>query len=70
MATKKTKAVKDEAVVKEKPKATVKATSKKRLIARRPILYYGREFLTGEELPDKDSEKVKEWTEDGSAVWE
>lgn len=66
MATKKTKAVKVESAVKEKPKVSVK----KKLIARRPILYYGREFLTGEELPDKDSEKVKEWTEDGSAVWE
>ena len=70
MATKKTKAVKEETAMTEKPKATEKATSKKRLIARRPILYYGREYLTREALPDEDPEKVKGWIEEGSAVWE
>ena len=70
MAGKKTTAkttVKEPAAKKtETVKETV--TVKKVLKARRPLLYDGRVFKTGEEIPFRD-EKVNAWIKDGSAAW-
>ena len=37
------------------------------VIATRPILYEGRQFVAGEVLPCHDSKMVKAWLEAGSA---
>lgn len=69
MAGKKTTAktaVKKPAVEKTAKETT---TAKKVLKARRPLLYDGRVFKTGEEIPFRD-EKVDAWIKDGSAGWE
>lgn len=39
----------------------------KRLIAKRPILYYGRQYESGEMLPAHDSMMVDAWLRSGSA---
>ncbi len=47
----------------EKKKEQIKG----KLIATRPILYEGREFKTGEELPRYDADMVDAWMRHGSA---
>ena len=37
------------------------------IIATRPILYEGRQFMTGEALPAYDKEMVDAWIKSGSA---
>lgn len=41
-----------------------------RLVATRPILYQGRQFQTGEQLPNYDSLMVEAWIKYGSARFE
>lgn len=41
-----------------------------RLVATRPILYQGRQFQTGEQLPNYDSSMVEAWIKYGSAKFE
>lgn len=69
MAGKKTttKAAVKKPAAKEPAKET--ATAKKVLKARRPLLYDGRVFKTGEAIPYRD-EKIDAWIKDGSAGWE
>lgn len=42
----------------------------KRLIAKRHILFDGKQFKLGEELPTYNSEMVERWLECGSAEFE
>lgn len=41
-----------------------------KLIAKRNILYDGKQYKVGEELPTYNSEMVKLWIEYDSAAWE
>ncbi len=45
----------------------VKAAPSGKVIATRPILYEGRQFVAGEVLPCHDSKMVNAWLEAGSA---
>lgn len=47
---------------------TTKTVAK--LIATRPILYRGRQYKTGEQLPADDAKMVAAWIEYKSAKWE
>ena len=42
----------------------------KKLIARTEILYNGKMYNTGEELPTNNPQYVDAWLEAGTAVWE
>lgn len=41
-----------------------------RLIAKRPILYNGRMFQTGDELPQYDEKMIRAWLQHKSAEYE
>lgn len=42
----------------------------KRLIAKRPILYLGRMYQDGEQLPGGDANMVAAWLRAGTAAWD
>ena len=42
----------------------------KRLIAKRPILYLGRMYQAGEQLPGGDANMVAAWLRAGTAAWD
>lgn len=42
----------------------------KKLIAKRPILYHGRNYQRGEALPGGDEAMTAAWLRAGSAAWE
>jgi len=65
MAGKKKTAVRESSEM----KPTKETAAKKVLKARRPLLYDGRVFKTGEEIPFRD-DRVNAWIKDGSAGWE
>lgn len=47
-----------------------KTTKAKKLIALRPILFRGRQYKTGEQLPADDAKMVAAWIEYKSAKWD
>ena len=72
------KKVTEEQEVQEEPETpeepeepeTPKEKKSGKLVATRPIIYQGRQFATGEQLPNYDEDMVEAWLKYGSAKYE
>lgn len=42
----------------------------RKLVAKRPVLYHGRNYRRGEALPTEDEAMTEAWLRAGSAAWE